>query len=82
MGGVSSRHSEGGLDQANWTATAQALMEQTGLQQRVELRLAAHGLPKKDKLRWVACSWRSWPAARLYAAASKPRNLASFCTAR
>lgn len=65
MGGVSSRHAEGGLDAVNWQATAQQLMAQTGLAQRVELRLEAHGLPKKDKLRWVRCSQRCRAFKRL-----------------
>lgn len=76
MGGVTSRHAEGGLDQANWQATAQELMAQSGVgQQRVELRLAAHGLPKKDKLRWGSARGH---LAALQAAAGDLHNLASI----
>lgn len=56
MGGVQSKTQEGSVTQVDFNAATAALEFGSGLgiatSQRVELRLAAKGLPKKDKLRW------------------------------
>lgn len=57
---VQGKEPEGGIDQVDISAKAAALelLGQAGLAERLELRIACRGLPKKDLLRCVAV-WKS-----------------------
>lgn len=85
MGNVQGKGQEGGINQVdmNTSELLSQAMGQTGLQQRVELRLSARGLPKKDKLRcvirqshavsgWRWCPRQSWRRRRAPLARRRP----------